>query len=280
MLIFLFLSEQKKEALPLAQEILHFFRQRKVDVAAEEEVAAQIGATPLSHIDPNAIDFFLSLGGDGTILRLAHKYEALDAPILGVNLGHLGFMADIPLSDLYPSLEDLLQGAYKIDERVIIQGESTTTKHSCFAINDIVIHRGRNPGLVEIAISVDGTFLNTFVADGVIVATPNGSTAYSLAAGGPILSPRLEAIAITPISPHTISNRPMVLTASEQIEIEYQSHYDPVEVRADGITHFQLQTQGRLKIFKSQKRFRLVSILRRDYFSTLRTKLGWAGKLE
>jgi len=220
----------------------------------------------------------ITLGGDGTILRLAHQYSHLDLPILGINLGHLGFMADVPVSDLYPSLEDLLNGKYEIESRLMLEGESMDGKKT-FAFNDYVVHRAKNPSLVEISIEVDGHHLNTFEADGIIVATPNGSTAYSLAAGGPILSPDLNAVVLTPISPHTISNRPIVLSLKKEIVIKYQSAYDPVEVINDGISKVMLNTGDHFKIRPSKGEFKLITLLRRDYFSTLRSKLGWAGKL-
>jgi NAD+ kinase len=278
MIIALFPNTSKKQSKNLAIGIQEFLSTHGVTVVAEEEDAKIINAKPISSVDPKEIRFLITMGGDGTMLRLAHKYENLDAAMLGINLGHLGFMADVPIADIYPSLQDLIQGAYKIHERVIIQGESLHGDR-CFAINDIVIHRGRNPSLVEIAIHVDGLYVNTFEADGIIVATPNGSTAYSLAAGGPIISPEIEAVVITPISPHTISNRPIVLTANQEIQIQYLSDYAPVEIRADGLTHHDLQTGDVFRITRSPKNFKLVSLLRRDYFSTLRTKLGWSGKL-
>lgn len=278
MIIALFPNTDKRQSKNLAIGIQEFLTNHNVTVVAEEEEAKQIGAGPISSINPQEIDFLISMGGDGTILRLAHKYESWNVPILGINLGHLGFMADVPIADIYPSLQDLIQGAYKIHERVMIQGESLHGDR-CFAVNDIVIHRGKNPSLVELAIHIDGIYLNTFEADGIIIATPNGSTAYSLAAGGPIVGPDLEALALTPISPHTISNRPIVLSSHHHIQIQYLSEYDPVEIRADGITHHELQTGDVFHISRCEKNFRLVSLLRRDYYSTLRTKLGWSGKL-
>jgi NAD+ kinase len=278
MMIALFPNTSKTQSKNLAIGIREFFSSHGVTVVAEDADAATIGAQNLSEIDLNKIDFLLSMGGDGTILRLAHKYETLNAPILGINLGHLGFMADVPISDIYPSLQDLISGSYKIDERLMIQGE-TLHGDRCFAVNDIVIHRAKNPSLVEMAIHVDGIYLNTFESDGIIVATPNGSTAYSLAAGGPILSPDLEAIVLTPISPHTISNRPMVLNSKQEIQIQYLSEYDPIEVRADGLAPHLLQTGDVFRITRSPKTFKLVNLARRDYFSTLRTKLSWSGKL-
>ncbi|MBS0652219.1 MAG: NAD(+)/NADH kinase [Verrucomicrobia bacterium] len=278
MIIAIFANTSKKQSKNLAIGIQEFLSNHGVTVVAEDEEAPHIGAKPLSQIDPEKIDFMISMGGDGTILRLVHKYAHLNAAILGINLGHLGFMADVPISDIYPSLQDLINGSYKVHERVAIQGE-TLHGDRCYAVNDIVIHRARNPSLVELAIHIDGVYLNTFEADGIIIATPNGSTAYSLAAGGPIISPDLEALALTPISPHTISNRPIILTANQEIQIQYLSDYDPIEVRADGLSHHSLQTGEVFRITRSAKNFKLVSLLRRDYYSTLRTKLGWSGKL-
>ncbi len=278
MIIFIYTGSHIRHSKDLAKGIRDFLTAQKVTVVAEDKEAQALDATPLSKIDPLSIDFILSMGGDGTILGLLHHYEDLNAPILGINLGHLGFMADVPLDDVYPSLQDLVDGHYHIEERLILQGEASTGK-KYFAVNDFVIHRSPNPNLVEIGIHVDGVYLNTFEADGMIIATPNGSTAYSLAAGGPILSPNLEAVVITPICPHTISNRPLVLTANQKIQIQYLSNYKSVEISADGLSHHTLETGAVFHISRSPKKFRLVNLLRRDYFSTLRTKLNWSGKL-
>jgi NAD+ kinase len=278
MIIALFTNPSKKGTDQLALSICQFLLQQNVSVVMKPEHAGAFGALSILEVDPSKIDFMISLGGDGTILQLVHEYPFVNAPILGINSGHLGFMADVPLSDIYPSLQDLINGSYKTQERLMIEGESPL-KEKCIAVNDIVIHRAGNPSLIELAIHVDGMYVNTFEADGIIIATPNGSTAYSLAAGGPILSPDLEALVLTPICAHTISNRPIVLTANQEIQIKYLSDYAPVEVRADGLDQFFLKTGDVFKIIRSSKAFRLVNLYRRDYFSTLRTKLGWSGKL-
>lgn len=278
MIIALFPNIHKQLSRDLAIDIREFLTSQDITVVAEDEKAQIIGAIPISEIDPKDISFIISMGGDGTILRLVHKYAHLDIPVLGINLGHLGFMADVPISDLYPSLQDLIKGSYRIHKRVIIEGKSTSHK-GCFAVNDIVVHRGNNRSLVKIAIHVDGTYLNTFEADGIIVATPNGSTAYSLSAGGPIVSPDLEALVITPICPHTISNRPIVLAVNQKIQIQYLSDYNPIEIHADGLNYYELKKSEIFEITRSKKSFKLVSLPRHDYFSTLRTKLGWSGKL-
>lgn len=278
MIIAIFPNTQKKESKNLAIGIQEYLTTRGAKIVAEDEDAKAIGAIPMSSIDRSEIDFLLSMGGDGTILRLIHTYEDLDAAIIGINLGHLGFMADIPVSEIYPSLQDLITGNFSIEERIAIEGTFPNGDQT-FAVNDIVVHRGQNSSLVEIAIHAGGIYLNTFVADGIILATPNGSTAYSLASGGPIVSPDLDALILTPISPHTISNRPMVLSSDQEIQIQYLSDYAPLEVSADGITHNELRTGDVIKITRSKKVFRLVKLSRHNYFSTLRTKLGWVGKL-
>ena len=277
MMIALFPNEQKKQSFDLATNIREFLQDQGVTVVAVVEKADAIGALPISSVKQEEIQFLIAMGGDGTILRISRNFAHLNAPILGINLGHLGFMADVPISDIYPSLSDLLSGAYTIDHRLVLDGTNGT--NTLRAVNDIVIHRGNNHSLIELAIQVDGIYVNTFVADGIIIATPNGSTAYSLAAGGPILSPTLEAVVITPICPHTISNRPIVLTADKQIEIQYLSAYDPIEIRADGLDAFSFSTGESFTIKRSSLAFKLVNLHRHEYFSTLRTKLGWSGKL-
>lgn len=278
MIIALFPHEHKKQSFELAIHIREFLEDQGIKVVAEDEKAKSIGAIPISKIDPNEIKFLIAMGGDGTILRICHRYSHLDAAILGINLGHLGFMADVPVSDIYPSLTDLINGAYTIEKRLILEA-SLSKKQILYGVNDIVLHRAQNYSLIELAIQVDNDYFNTFVADGIVISTPNGSTAYSLAAGGPILSPQLDALIITPICPHTISNRPIVLSADNKIEIQYLSEYDPIDVRGDGIDAFPMKSGDKLIVQRSKRIFKLVNLHRHEYFSTLRTKLGWSGKL-
>ena len=188
-------------------------------------------------------------------------------------------MSDVVIHEVYPALQDLLNGSYTIQNRIMMQGK-TAHNETCFAVNEMVVHRAQNPNLIELAVHVDGSYLNTFAADGIIVATPSGSTAYSLAAGGPILTPELEAFVITPISPHTISNRPIVLMPKEQIQIQYLSTYDPVEITFDGIAKYTMKTGEVFHLSKSPHTFALVNLMHHDYFATLRSKLGWTGKLK
>lgn len=278
MIIALFPNESKKQSFDLAVGIQTYLTSQNIEVVAEDQFADQIGVKPMSAVDNTKIDFLISMGGDGTILSISRKYQHLEAAIIGINLGHLGFMADIPIPDIYPSLADLIKGDYTIQERLMLEGQGPD-KTKFYAGNDFVIHRSQNHSLIELAIHVNGKFLNTFLADGIIIATPNGSTAYSLAAGGPILSPTLQAVVITPICPHTISNRPIVLNSDTEIQIQYLSAFEPVKVWADGIDNFPIETGQVVIIRKSARPFKLVNLHRHDYFSTLRTKLAWSGKL-
>ncbi|MGR3911940.1 MAG: NAD(+)/NADH kinase [Candidatus Rhabdochlamydia sp.] len=278
MIAAVFFNESHKEAKNLAHSICQFFASRNIGTLTCEDHASLLSVDPVSLENAPSIQWIISLGGDGSILNILHRYPYLDAPILGINTGHLGFMADVLVSDIHSSLEKLIQNDYHVYPRLMLEGNDSQGNQS-FAINDLVIHRSCNPSMIEIAVSVGGYYLNTFEADGLIIATPNGSTAYSLGAGGPIISPHLEAITITPICPHTISNRPIVLTADQEIKVHYLSPLSSVEVRADGLPFTTLKPQQFFSVQRSAKTFKLISLPHHDYFSTLRTKLGWSGKL-
>lgn len=279
MIIALFPNALKSQAKSIAVGIKDFLEPRGVHVVIEDALSQDYSIAPLSSVELNKVDFSITLGGDGTILHKIHSQPDLHAPILGINLGSLGFMADTPTTEIYPCLEDLLKGNYRISSRMMMAGE-TAAGHRCFAVNEIVIHRAQNPCLVDLAIYVDGKYLNTFCADGIIISTPSGSTAYSLAAGGPIVTPELEAFVITPICPHTISNKPIVLMPKNDITIEYMSEHAPVEITYDGFPEFYMARGDIFKISRSPNTFRLVHMPYHDYFATLRTKLGWTGKLK
>lgn len=278
MKIALFPNVNKPRSKNLSLGIKEYLTSRGAMVVARDEDAEMLGVPPLSSIDSKELDCLISMGGDGTILRLMQEYPDLQVPILAINLGSLGFMADIPIADVYPSLQDLLAGNYKVDERLMMCG-ITPTGNSCYAVNELVVHRASNPSLIDLAIHVDGLYLNTFCADGIIISTPSGSTAYSLSAGGPILDPNLQALVLTPISPHTISNRPLVFLPSQEVQIQYLSEHDPVEITVDGSSRHTLNTGEVFRIRPTDRKFRMVQLDRHDYFATLRTKLGWTGRL-
>lgn len=278
MIIGLFANLKKKKSYEFALSVRDFLQERNVLVVARHDEARELEVASLSSVPADEIDFLISMGGDGTILRLVHQFPHLEAPILGINLGHLGFMAMVPVHDIFPSLEDLLDGNFTVDERLMMEG-IVPHGERCFAVNDMVVHRARNPSLIDLSLHVDGNYLNTFSADGIILSTANGSTAYSLAAGGPILTPDLNAFVITPISAHTISNRPIVLMPKDTIEVQYLSPYDPVEITHDGISRYSMSTNEVFSVGRSDRKFKMVNLNKTNYFETLREKLAWTGQV-
>jgi NAD+ kinase len=279
MIIALFPNMLKSNSKQIAFSIREFLTMHGVQVVVEDSESQELGAPPLSSIDPKSIDFAISLGGDGTLLRLVHRHPEIEAPLVGINLGSLGFMADIPVNDIFNSLQDLINGNYQLSKRLMMEGK-TIKNESYYAVNEFVIHRAQNPCLIDLSIHVDGSYLNTFSADGIIVSTPSGSTAYSLAAGGPILTPELKALVITPICPHTISNRPIVLMPQQELQIQYISDYAPIEITYDGFPEIHMASGEVFRISQAAKTYNLVNLPYHDYFSTLRRKLGWVGKLK
>lgn len=280
--IALFPNFSKPLACKIAIDISKFLTEHGAQVFAEDQTAESINANCLSSVDPASIDFMITLGGDGTILKAIHDHPLMEAPLMAINLGSLGFMADIPLDEIYPSLNYLLKGEYVIKNRVMMEGSSKNNQR-CQAVNEIVIHRAQNPCLIDLAVHVDGVYLNTFSADGMIISTPSGSTAYSLAAGGPILTPEIDAYVLTPICPHTISNRPIVLKPQESIQIQYLQNKNPnnqasVEIHCDGHQIFKLPPLEIYSITPSKRYFKLINLPHHNYFLTLREKLGWRGQ--
>lgn len=264
-IVSLFVNKIKPAAQNTADKVRHFLEKQGVQVV---------------DFDPNAsnVDFYCTIGGDGTILQLLHQARYLDAPIIGINLGGLGFLAEISPEALETSLEALVRGSYTLKRRLMLQAQ-TETGALFSAANDVVLHRVKNPHLVDIAVHVGGRYINTFAGDGLIISTPTGSTAYSLAAGGPILTPELNAFVLTPIAAHTISNRPIVLSTDEEITLEYLNTYDALEVTFDGLVTTTLAPTQVLTVRPSLKTFCLASLSGSDFFSTLRGKLGWTGRL-
>lgn len=275
----IFYNPNKNETHQIIHDISAFLLDRKMHVFLEENHLKIKDVKLLQEIDPKLIDFSICLGGDGSILRAIHRHIEIEAPVLGINMGSLGFLADTPLDELFYTLDQFFKNQYTIQNRMMMEG-ITLKNESSFAVNEIVVHRAGNPSLVDLAIYVDDKYLNTFSADGVIFSTATGSTAYSLAAGGPILTPELMAFVITPISPHTITNRPIVLMPKNEIRVVYTSQHLPIEITFDGYSSFTMATHEYLTIKRLSRPFKMVSMNHHDYFSTLRTKLHWTGKLK
>ncbi len=221
-------------------------------------------------------DIIISIGGDGTMLATSYQAQFYDKPVLGVNMGKLGFLAEASLEQLDTFIADIKNNRIKVDERMIICGECKGHKlETLYAINDIVIEKGGWPKMIELTVWVNGEYVTSFSADGVIVATPTGSTGYSISVGGPIVSPAADVISLNPISPHSLSVRPLVMPSSEKIVIRAYSQHKEILVNCDGQRVFSLPSPFEIEITKSDRALKLAHTSVTSYFETLRNKLMW-----
>jgi len=225
-----------------------------------------------------AVDLMLVLGGDGTMIATARMLGDIELPVMGVNYGGLGYLAEFPIEELFSALEAILAGDYKVQERLMLtielrRGEELITKNR--VLNDVVVNKSALARIIEIEAYLNNQFLNRFRADGLIVSTPTGSTAYNLSAGGPIIFPSMNAIVITPICPFTLSNRPIVVPDDSVIEVRLMTEKEEVALTLDGQVGFPLQAGDRALIRKSNATFNLVQPANRNYFDVLRDKLKW-----
>jgi NAD+ kinase len=223
-------------------------------------------------------DLCVVVGGDGTLLAAARLMGERQLPILAINHGSLGFLTEVTLPELYPALERVLAGQFVLDVRMMMdvsvyRGDRQLEAYR--ALNDVVFHKGTLGRIIELEARVDDQYVSTFRSDGLIVATPTGSTAYNLSAGGPIIFPSMSAMIMTPISSHTLTNRPIVLPPAVRIEITLHAPHDEVHVTVDGQVGTKIEAQDRVFIAKSNLRVKLVAPADKNYFDVLRGKLKW-----
>jgi NAD+ kinase len=274
-----------KPDAPRAPEVVarlvDWLSERQIEVTLEKETAGIVPAVRAAAANkselPGLTDLLIVLGGDGTLLSMARAVGALGVPIMGVNLGGLGFLTATTLDEMLPSLEAALAGRMVVEERLmllarVVRNGAVTCEH--MALNDVVITKSAMSRIISLAVSVEGQYATAYRADGLILSTPTGSTAYSLSAGGPIVFPSVEAIVLTPICSHTLTNRPIVLPASDRIEVTIQSD-EEIMLTVDGQVGVRLRERDVVEIVKSAARMRLVRFPHKDFFSVLRTKLKW-----
>jgi NAD+ kinase len=235
----------------------------------------------LSLTSPSQIHVALSLGGDGTLLRTARFLDGAAVPILGVNLGRLGFLTSCSASDLKPALEAVAAGDYDVDERMALRAEATcgdgTSAQEWQALNDIVMHKGGFARMLTVRVTVDDEILGAYNCDGIVVASPTGSTAYSLSAGGPLVTPSLDSIIVTPISAHALALRPIVLPPDVTVTLESMAGPEEVLVTVDGQAGTELASGDTLTIRRAPRAVRIVRFPGNSFFDRLRVKLGWGG---
>lgn len=265
----------------LLHQLLPWCVQHRIEPYLDIATAAAIHH-PVSYAQddiPHRVDFIMVLGGDGTLLSVTRLLEQHKIPILGVNLGSLGFLTETTTEELFNRLEKVLDGDYDLQDRIRLStcihraGEDLPQP---LVLNDVVINKGALARILSLEIYVDDLYLTTYRADGLIVSTPTGSTAYSMAAGGPILYPNIHALVLTPICPHTLSHRPIVLPDTAKIEVVLQTPNEDVLITLDGQVGIELAYGDVIKIQQADAPIQLIRTTKQDsYFHVLRTKLKW-----
>jgi len=225
-------------------------------------------------------DFLFSIGGDGTILSTIRRMRNQSIPVMGIHIGGLGFLSECTQQDYLTGANHVLNGRYKVVERMILEVSIRQEREvKYYGLNDIVIDHGNNSRLLKIRIDVSGEYLNTYESDGIIFTTPTWSTAYSLSAGGPIVMPGLNVITITPICPHSLSARPIAISAEEEIDARFFDDQSSITVTVDGQVSVPVDYATRITIRKAPFTARLVRLPGSSYFQTLRKKMGWKGRV-
>ena len=270
-----------EEAPSVILQLLDFLGSRGLTVVLEKETA---GVVPTASVTvaskgelPGQVDLVIVLGGDGTLLSMARAVGDLGVPILGVNLGGLGFLTATTLEEMLPALETLLAGGMEIEERMMLSARVRRGGQHLgeyLALNDVVITKSAMSRIIDLSVSVGGRHAIRYRADGLIISTPTGSTAYNLSAGGPILFPTMDAVVLTPIAPHTLSNRPIAVPGAQRIEVALLVQQD-VMLTMDGQVGVPVREGDVVEVQKAAARIRLVRFPQKDFFSVLRTKLKW-----
>ena len=282
-------KQNKPEAVPIVRNVMEWLQPKKIEVYIEEEMESLFTPRPpgtnLYVVEkkeiPSHAEMIIVLGGDGTLLSVARLVGDREVPILGVNLGGLGFLTEITLEELYRVLERVIQGDFVTNERVVLnaavirRGERLA---EFVVLNDAVINKGALARIIDLEATINGEYLTTFKSDGLIISTPTGSTAYSLSAGGPIVYPSLHCMIITPICPHTLTNRPIVIPDDVEIRAFLKTKQQEVILTLDGQQGFSLEFEDVVQVRKAEGRILLIKSPYRHYFEVLREKLKWGGR--
>ena len=279
-------KKNKPETITIAGDLAEWLRTKKVEVYIEEEMGKLLSQTRSQHYWKSIkreeistdIEMIVVLGGDGTLLSVARQVWNKNIPILGVNLGGLGFLTEITLNELYPVLEKVLRNDFEINEREVLNaGVIRNGKRivEFIVLNDAVINKGALARIIDLETTINGEYLSTFRSDGLIISTPTGSTAYNLSAGGPIVYPSLHTIIITPICPHTLTIRPIIIPDDVKIRALLKSRDEEVTLTLDGQQGFGLEFEDVVEVGKAEGHILLIKSPYRQYFELLREKLKW-----
>jgi len=262
-------------------KVVEFLKSKSLTMFINEPLSFLTDLDVISINDfPEHCDLSIAIGGDGTILSVSRALAGTTLPIVGINVGRLGFLADLTLNKLEQQLTAILEGQYREDTRFLLQASINDAGPSGIAMNDIVVHAHQSLRMIEFETYINGHFLNSQRADGLVVATPTGSTAYAMSAGGPILDVDLDAIVLASVSPHALSNRPLVVAASNTIDIFIsEQNYTNAMVTCDGRPGQVLQPGDTIRIERHKNKIKLLHLEDHDHYSILRAKLEWGKKL-
>ncbi len=280
------LKPHQPDALQTMCELVKWLGERGITLSGGPEIERERiehkTGCPVDEVEPDKlaenVDLILVLGGDGTMIATSRMIGDREIPVLGVNYGGLGYLAEFRIEELYTALESILSGNYRLDKRVmlaveLLRGNERVTSNR--VLNDVVINKSALARIIEIEAYLNEQFVNSFRADGLIISTPTGSTAYNLSAGGPVIFPSMNAVVITPICPFTLSNRPLVVPDEALIELRLKTDQEDVSLTLDGQVGFPLKVEDRVVIRKSPTTFNLIQPANRNYFEVLRDKLRW-----
>ncbi len=261
-----------------------FIENRNLDVVLDSRTAPHIQDKKYTILSLDDIgkraDLAIVLGGDGTMLNIARTLAPFDVPLVGINQGRLGFLTDLSIDTMLETLGSILDGQYVTERRMLLSVEVIRNEiglFSALAFNDVAVSRGIGGGMIEFEVHIDGEYVYSLRSDGLIVATPTGSTAYALSSGGPILHPSLDLITLVPVSPHTLSNRPIVIGSNTTVEVLMHKSEEGARIHSDSHSHFDLDEGDKVVIRRSPQTVRLLHSSNHSYYRMLREKLGWSG---
>lgn len=285
MLIGIIANITKENVLDVVSSFIDKLKKEKIDYLLtrsiiEDNAILNLKAGKISDTEDDEIfkrsDLIISIGGDGTMLATAYKAHSFNKPVLGLNLGKLGFLVETDVAQMDSVINILKNKKYNIEERMVLLGKCNDHQTGeLIAVNDLVIEKGGWPKMIELTIWVDDEYVTTFSADGLIIATPTGSTGYSLSTGGPIVAPKTKAITLSPISPHSLTVKPIVLSSEQVIKLKAYSPYKDIQVSCDGQRVYKLPPPLEIEIKKSERPLKLIKTSLTTYFETLRKKLLW-----
>jgi len=273
---------RREDIARVVPPLVNWLRTHGADVTCDSETSDCLGSLAVQARKreelPGCTDLLIVLGGDGTLLSAARLAAKRKVPILAVNLGGMGFLTTVSQDELYSILEEIFTGKHRVSERVMLEAEIVrggTVIRRQNALNDAVLNKAALARIMDLELRVDDEYVTTYKADGLILSTPTGSTAYSLAAGGPIVYPTVEAFVVTPICPHTLTNRPLVIPDSATIDVDFKAEDDAVFLTLDGQVGIELVQGDHIRVRKAAEKLHLVRPAKKTYYQILRNKLKW-----